>query len=255
MQDTKQTIIEVINHFCNRHSDLVPLIEKIVFDAQEKSAYDANFLLALNHDILSKSESQLRQDLFVLSQLGFKKDGFFVEFGATDGKKLSNSYLLETKFNWRGILVEPGRNWHTELYKNRKSIIDTRCVYKTSHEKLIFNQTIEPELSTLNHYSESDGHAKRREGGKKYFVDTVSLIDLLSEHGAPHEIDYLSIDTEGSEYEILEAFDFKKFHIKIITCEHNYTPNRENIHSLLAKNGYRRKYENISQFDDWYVRE
>jgi hypothetical protein len=76
------------------------------------------------------------------------------------------------------------------------------------------------------------------ERAKKYFVDTISLIDPLSEYGAPHEIDYLSIDTEGSEYEILEAFDFEKFHIKIITCEHNYTTNRENIYSLLAKNGY-----------------
>jgi hypothetical protein len=89
-----------------------------------------------------------------------------VEFGATDGIELSNSYLLETKFNWRGILVEPSRNWHAELYKNRKSIIDTRCVYKTSHEKLIFNQTNEAELSTLDHFSESDVHAKRREGEK-----------------------------------------------------------------------------------------
>ena len=57
MQDTKQTIIEVINHFCNKHPDLVPSIEKIVFDAQGKSSYDANFLLALNNDILSKSKS------------------------------------------------------------------------------------------------------------------------------------------------------------------------------------------------------
>jgi hypothetical protein len=67
-------------------------------------------------------------------------------------------------------------------------------------------------------------------------------------------IDYLSIDTEGSEYEILSHFDFEKYHFKIITCEHNFTPARERIFSLLTKNGYARKCENLSKIDDWYVR-
>ncbi len=109
------------------------------------------------------------------------------------------------------------------------------------------------ELSTINDFSSLDGHSKSREIGEKYMVDTISLIDLLNQHNAPKDIDYLSIDTEGSEYEILNAFDFKKYKIKIITCEHNYTPNRDKINLLLTSNGYERKYETISNFDDWYV--
>ena len=57
--------------------------------------------------MLPRSRSQLRQDIFVLCTLDFKRNGFFVEFGATNGVDLSNSYLLETEFNWTGILAEP----------------------------------------------------------------------------------------------------------------------------------------------------
>ena len=69
--------------------------------------------------LLPKSKSQLRQDLFVLSRLSFMERGYFVEFGATNGYELSNTYLLETKKHWSGIFAEPARCWHGQLEKNR----------------------------------------------------------------------------------------------------------------------------------------
>ena len=70
----------------------------------------------------------------------------------------------------------------------------------------------------------------------------------------PKKIDYMSIDTEGSEFEILNSFDFNEYDIKVITCEHNYTEMREKIYALLSKNGYIRKHSEYSMFDDWYVK-
>ncbi len=82
---------------------------------------------------------------------------------------------------------------------------------------------------------------------------TISLIDLLEKNNAPEVIDYLSIDTEGSEFEILSAIDFNKYKFSVITCEHNYTEQREKIFQLLTSAGYRRVFENISKYDDWYI--
>ena len=205
------------------------------------------------------SKSQLRQDLFVLSELGFKKNGFFVEFGATNGVDLSNTHILESKFNWNGILAEPVKTWHSSLKENRSVAIETNCVWRSTDETLLFNEVDDErhsgELSTIDSFTDADSHRKsRNSASNKYLVKTISLEDMLQKHNAPKQIDYLSIDTEGSEFEILNSFNFNEYDIKIITCEHNFTPNREKIYSLLIKNGYKRKFSEYSMFDDWYVK-
>jgi Methyltransferase FkbM domain len=93
-----------------------------------------------------------------------------------------------------------------------------------------------------------------RRAGNRYTVHTVSLNDLLEQHGAPGKIDYLSVDTEGSELRILSAFDFEKYSVDVINVEHNFTVDREAIHALLVSKGFVRKFEMLSLFDDWYVR-
>jgi len=226
--------------------------------ATARKARDMELLLSMPDDRaaevlknLRKSRSQIRQDLFVLSQLNFKKNGYFVEFGATNGVNLSNTYLLEKEFGWTGILAEPAICWHDDLKINRSAKIETRCVWKDSKSTLTFNEV--GELSTINSYSDSDFHQGKRKKGNTYEVETISLNELLEKHQAPADIDYLSIDTEGSEFEILNHFDFSDRSFKVITCEHNFTT-VEKIFELLVKNGYVRKLEKISDFDDWYVR-
>ena len=73
-------------------------------------------------------KSQLNQDLIALIVNNFKQKGYFVEFGATNGFDLSNTYLLEKNFYWNGILAEPMPRWHKDLKKNRNCVIDKRCV-------------------------------------------------------------------------------------------------------------------------------
>jgi len=205
-------------------------------------------------DFYGSSRSQIRQDLFVLSHLNFKKNGYFVEFGATNGRDSSNTYLMEKEFGWNGIVAEPVTIWHADLKRNRTCNIETNCVWKESNSTLIFNQVAVAELSTISSYSSADAHTQARKNGKIYEVKTISLNDLLLKFNAPKHIDYLSIDTEGSEYDILKSFDFSQYTFEVITCEHKYTPMRHQIYALLTARGYKRVFENISSIDDWYVK-
>ena len=201
-----------------------------------------------------ESKSQIFQDLFVQYILKDKYGGFFVEFGATNGIDLSNTFLLENKYAWRGILAEPAKTWHAQLHQNRGCIIDTRCVWTQSGGEILFNETDAPALSTINRFSKSDIHKDSRKQGKKYSVETITLNDLLSQHNAPKIIDYMSIDTEGSELDIIQSFNFNKYDVQIITIEHNYDEyKREKIHQLLKSYDYLRVLNNYSKHDDWYI--
>lgn len=209
------------------------------------------FILHMNGG--SRMYSQTGQDVLALIANGFRKNGFFVDFGATNGIDISNSYLLEKDYGWRGILAEPARVWHDELKANRTAIIETDCVWSETGVELEFDMTDNGELSTISSFANSDRLAGKRKQKETYKVTSISLYDLLKKHSAPKVIDFLSIDTEGSEYDILSKFDFDSFQINVISVEHNYTNSRAKICQLLENNGYRRVLKNLSRQDDWYV--
>ena len=192
--------------------------------------------------LMKLSKSQYRQDLFALKELKIKKNGFFVEFGATDGVSGSNTFLLEKEFGYKGILAEPNPKQRKNIEKKRNAIIVEECVWAKSGENL--KLTDNGDLSTV------DLHKNNK---FSFTVKTISLTDMLKKHNAPSLIDYLSIDTEGSEFDILSSHDFSKYNFSVITVEHNHTDQREKIYNLLSKNGYQRKYEELSMQDDWYI--
>ena len=199
--------------------------------------------------VLRTTKSQLRQELFVLATLGFKRDGFFVEFGATDGVTLSNTNLLEKCYGWRGILAEPARRWHAALRRNRHCHIETRCVWSTSDARVTFRETGMAEFSTIEGYSDRDMHRPERRSGGTYVVETISLLDLLRRYHAPRVIDYLSIDTEGSELLILRSTILSAIGNPCVTVENNYDD--PSIDAVLRDQGYR--LHTLIEWDRFYV--
>ena len=117
---------------------------------------------------IEQINSQLYQDVFASFIIGEKFEKTYLEFGATDGLNLSNSYLLEYSFNWKGVLSEPSPQWHEALIKNRKkSNIITKCIWKESGKKLDFFMSDAGELSTLKDFLESDVSSRLHPNLKK----------------------------------------------------------------------------------------
>lgn len=202
--------------------------------------------------------SQTDQDIMVLILTNFKKNGFFVEFGVCDGVNLSNTYLLETDFDWNGIVAEAIPEQFSKVQQNRKCKVDNRAVFHTTGQTVDFRIVKDAfDVSGISHTLENDENAKLRETNYETIeVKTVSLNDLLSQHDAPYHIDYLSVDTEGSELSILSSFDFTQHKIDIISVEHNYIEeNRNSIFELLTSKGYVRISNKKSKQDDWYALE
>lgn len=195
------------------------------------------------------------QDLWVLHETSRKRGGFFVEFGAMDGIAGSNTLLLEREFGWRGILAEPNPVWHAALARNRTARFDHRCVFKTTGERIAFAATKHSGLATITEFAASDGHAQSRTEHEILQVETVSLNDLLASHGAPPRVDYISIDTEGSELAILERFDFARWDVRLFSVEHNLTIRQQQIDRLMHSHGYEKRFAGYAVIDAWYRKE
>jgi FkbM family methyltransferase len=195
-----------------------------------------------NHKI---SHSQIFQDLFVYFFSNKKKNGFFLEIGAADGINISNTYLLEKKFNWNGILCEPNPLHKINILKTRRSILNTNIIDGRKSQKKNFYIHDNGFNSSLN---------KIKKFHKKISIKAISLNSLLKKYQCPKVIDYISIDTEGNELNILKNYNFKEYIVKIFSIEHNFNIfNRNKIFNIMKKNNYKRILKNISFMDDWYI--
>jgi FkbM family methyltransferase len=182
----------------------------------------------------------------------FKKNGVFVEVGVGNGEAYSNTLLLERNYNWDGVLCEPSKGFHSLIRANRRARLDVRAVSSQSGHILTFEEDKNiGELSGLRGSRTGRG----AQTIENYEVDTITLDDALVSHGIETDIDFVSIDTEGSELAVLEGFDFKKWHVKFFVIEHSFDPIRiREYQRIFGEHGYIRILPHISSFDSWYLR-
>ena len=244
---------QIINHINYMRENPSIVLEKM---EKCRKIFIDNFLLdkqisSLLLNIMN-NYSQLGQDVEVLKFYNHKENGFYIEIGASDGITLSNTYLLATKYNWKGICVEPIPKNFELLCKNRPyAACCNNAVYNESNKEVIFDIANNDDLlSGIN--SHIDCHKNSVDNNKtQIIVTTITLNDLLEKYNAPLFIDYMSLDTEGSELEILKSVDLTKYIFGLIDVEHNFIePRRSQIRELLESNGYIFIKEN--QWDDCY---
>ena len=148
---------------------------------------------------LPRSASQIRQDILALALSGFKKNGFFVEFGATDGVKFSNSYLLEKDFGWQGILGEPARGFHERLQQNRGCHIETNCVWCSSGDSLVFSEPRDGSLSSIADFVNNDHLAKSRKKKRPLMRSGLSRLMIYWKNMMRRNISTISVSTRRAQ--------------------------------------------------------
>ena len=190
------------------------------------------------------SFAQFNQDVWVMGVI--KTPGFFLEFGAFHPVDLSNTYLLE-KNGWRGISVDPFPSGDWGIRPNTTFV---KTVVTRDGRDIDFVKADE-----LGGIEEHVGcHRNKIIEKPRVRLPSKTPTQILDKYNAPTDIDYISLDTEGSELEILQAFPFDKYKVKTLTVEHNYEePKRTMIKNLLSTKGFIHVESNI--LDDCFVHE
>lgn len=193
---------------------------------------------------LMSSFSQTNEDLEIDKLLGHKKKGFYVDVGANDPSRFSNTKRFYSR-GWRGINIEPNTSCYLKFVKDRPRDINLNIGIGNKNGKLIFNQ-FDPD--TLSTFSPKQTREYIKDGYsliKKYKIPVRSLKSVLNRYAKNKRIDFLSIDTEGFDFEVLKGNDWKKFKPEII-CIESVEKNAETkkIKKYLISKGYKRKYNN-----------
>lgn len=183
--------------------------------------------------------SHIGQDAWVAECLQFKRNGFFLDFGAFDGKTISNTYALEKELGWSGICVEPNPRFYPILCQCRQCVTVNVALWPQSRESIRFVDA--HGLSSIETYKDSDANADRRLQATAGVieVDTLNPTELLRRFNAPELIDFLSLDVEGAEYDVLNGLDLRTYAIALMTIEHNHDlPRQAKTRAYLAQFGY-----------------
>lgn len=201
-------------------------------------------LLIVSGSLYGTYMSQLGQDQFFNERfLLNKKNGFFLDIGAHDGMTGSNTYFFEKELGWQGICFEPLPHLFKQLRACRDCVCINACVGATNGTvPFLHLDSVDEQLSGMcSTYDKRQLDIVMNDlavyGGQCVLLQLpcVRLNDILDEKGITH-IDYLSLDTEGSELEILKTIDFSKVSIDMMSVENNF--NEPFIRNFLETKGF-----------------
>lgn len=166
-----------------------------------------------------KSYAQEGEDLVVDRLLEGKKSGFYVDVGCHHPFRFSNTYLFYKK-NWSGICIDPlpGTAELFRKWRPRDKVIEMGI--SASPSNLTYYVFNEPALNTFD-----PSLAKERDGLRTYKIDkkikirTDTLAAILDQYNAPSDIDFMSIDAEGLDLEVLKSNNWQKYRPKLVIAE------------------------------------
>lgn len=160
------------------------------------------------------------------------QNGYFIELGANDGKTQSNTLFFEENRGWRGLLIEPVLHNFLKCRANRSPENHFACcacvsfTYPLPYVPLVYSNLMTTPVGVEGDIVDPKAHAESGSiylSNKEVPVDILApartLSSLLDEAGAPAEIDFLSLDVEGAEIEVLKGIDHKRYRFRYILVE------------------------------------
>lgn len=191
--------------------------------------------------------SQHGEDCLLWEYFDYKEKGFFIDVGAFDGKYLSNTFSFEQQ-GWTGLCVEPHPDYFALCKENRPSSIcvNMACVGDEKDQVML-------KVDPAGLYSGLADDPDRKEYVEKIFenndlqfgafqdvpVKAATLNSLMEAHFSERQsIDFLSIDVEGTEIDVLKGFDLDRFAPEVIVVEANSSEEQSNVKQYLGDKGY-----------------
>lgn len=198
--------------------------------------------------------SQFGEDKILHETFGEKKDGFCIEVGGYDGITGSNTYFFE-KLGWQCLVIEPIYEYCEKIRSARSCEVYNVAVSDEDGEaEFAIAEGIEvlsTMLSTLETNTYQFERIKKDHGRiKKIIVKTKTLNSILEAKSYP-KIDFISIDVEGHEMEVLKGFSVEKFLPRIMIIEANSRKMKREISEYLDKFGYIRCNKTGSNY--WFA--
>ena len=175
--------------------------------------------------------SQDKQDQYLETHI-FKgyKNGVFMDIGAHDGKSINNTLYFEESINWTGVNVEPIKKVYNDLVVNRPNCININCAVCNNDgiSEFICNKGYTEMISGIKDTFDPRHMQRLQRENRRYGstteiieVETKKLETICDSHKISH-INYLSIDVEGAEFEVIKSINFDKIYIDVIAFENNY---------------------------------
>ncbi|MEM9045985.1 MAG: FkbM family methyltransferase [Pseudomonadota bacterium] len=253
-QRAKKKIAEARQDLVSAHQDLSALRGQIRHARSRgrvhQEVWNCERALGLRDSYFSQSG----QDAFLEERIfRGKRDGTFFEIGGYDGVTGSNCLFFEMQRGWSGVVVEPSPQYHAACTAARRvPVLQLAIGGQTGKaEFLDVREGLRQMGGLVRSYdpgTRAQVEADPRHIGEVIQVDVVTLAELLDKHNL-RSIDYLSLDVEGAEMEILSDFPFANYRIDALTVENRL--DSEELPELLSANGFHR-IEAVG-VDDIYV--
>lgn len=199
--------------------------------------------------------SQVGQDQYLNeSVFAFKETGFFVEVGASDGIKLSNTLFFEESMRWNGVCIEPNPTAYRDLCLNRECVTYD-CAIDVTEGQVEFTKNVgyTEQLSGITNYYDprqvsrisewidgnaDDGGVAPNSGSSETIQVQSRRLDSIFRDRQITEVDYISIDVEGAELPVVQSINYDEVMVHVIGFEANWSESAPPVIEHLSQTGF-----------------